>query len=425
MNEIAYLIILLILSGLFSGSETALIALSLGRAEGLAKEGRNGAQALLRLKKEPTRMLITILIGNNLVNIAAASLATVVATRWFGALGPGIAVGVLTILILIFGEITPKSLATRYAERISLFVAGPLLFLMNLMFPLIWIFQRFTDWIHRLTGSSSDPVVTELELISMAGHGALEGSINHEERELIERVFSFNDLTVRDVMTPHDQIFMLDGALTVADALTEVMRESYSRILISEKGQDEIVKVLHLRDLLDRVAKGNLDALLSDISHDVEFVPQYQKINELFATLRRRRQHLAVVVDEFGVLRGIVTLEDLMEELLGEIYDESDSAPLAIKSDSENEATVEGTMELREVMEFFDIELSGKPTDTVNFWILGHVKRIPSAGESFTIDGLAVRVEEASRRRIKRVALSRLHSMDELADISDKNKKEQ
>jgi magnesium and cobalt exporter, CNNM family len=419
MNEILFLLILLILSGVFSGSETALVALSLGRVEGLAKEGRNGAQALLRLKKDPTRMLITILIGNNLVNIASASLATVVATRWFGQLGPGLAVGVLTILILIFGEITPKSLATRYAERISLFIARPLLGFMRLIFPLVWVFQHFTDWVHQHAGTTSDPMVTELELINMAGHGAREGTIEQEERELIERVFSFTELTVRDVMTPHDQIFTLDGALTVADALPEVMRGPYSRILIFEKQQDEqdeVVKVLHLRDLLDMVVKGNMDALLSDISHDVEFVPQYQKINEVFATLRRRRQHLAVVVDEFGVLRGIVTLEDLIEELFGEIYDESDTAPQAIRKVSENEANVEGSMELRAVMEFFDMETSGKPTDTVNFWILDHVKRIPTAGESFTIDGLAVRVEEASRRRIKRVVLSRPQGMDERED---------
>ncbi|OEU64799.1 MAG: hypothetical protein BA863_02440, partial [Desulfovibrio sp. S3730MH75] len=375
MNEILVLLILLIFSGVFSGSETALIALSLGRVEGLVKEGRKGAPALLRLKKNPTRMLITILIGNNLVNIAAASIATVVATRWFGNLGPGLAVGVLTILILIFGEITPKSLATRYAERISLFIAGPLLGLMHLIFPLVWLFQHFTDWIHSHTGTGSDPMVTELELISMAGHGAQEGTIKQEERELIERVFSFNDLTVRDVMTSHDQVFTLDGAFTVADALPEVMRESYSRILIVEKQPEESVKVLHLRDLLDMVVKGNMDAVLSDISHEVEFVSQYQKINELFATLRRRRRHFAVVVDEFGILRGIVTLEDLMEELFGEIYDESDIAPQSIRKVSENEATVEGTMELRTVMEFFDMEIPGKPTDTVNFWILDHVKR--------------------------------------------------
>lgn len=132
--------------------------------EGLVKEGRNGAQALICLKKDPTRMLITILIGNNLVNIASASLATVVATRWFGNMGPGLAVGVLTILILLFGEITPKSLATRFAERISLFIARPLLGLMHLLFPLVWIFQRFTNLVHRLLGSSTDPTVTVLEL---------------------------------------------------------------------------------------------------------------------------------------------------------------------------------------------------------------------------------------------------------------------
>ena len=144
MNEIAVLFILLILSGVFSGSETALVALSLARVEGLVKEGRGGAQALLRLKTNPTQMLITILIGNNLVNIASASMATVVATRWFGAMGPGLAVGVLTLLILIFGEITPKSMATRYAERISLFIAPPLLLLMRLIFPLVLLFQYQT-----------------------------------------------------------------------------------------------------------------------------------------------------------------------------------------------------------------------------------------------------------------------------------------
>jgi CBS domain containing-hemolysin-like protein len=413
MNEILFLLFLLVFSGIFSGSETALVALSLGRVEGLVKEGRNGAEALLHLKKDPTSMLITILIGNNLVNIAAASLATVVATEWFGKMGPGLAVGVLTILILVFGEITPKSLATRYAERISLFIAKPLLGLMRLLFPLVWIFQRFTDWVHRLSGDSTDPMVTELELISMAGHGAQEGTIDHEERELIERVFSFGDLTVRDVMTPHDQIFSLDGSLSVANALPEVMSKSYSRILIFEKQQDDIVKVLHLRDLLDMAAKGNMDALLSDISHDVEFVPQYQKINELFTTLRTRRQHLAVVVDEFGVIRGIVTLEDLIEELFGEIYDESDKAPQAIRKVSENEATVEGTRVLRAVMDFFDMELPGKQTDTVNFWILDHVKHIPEAGESFVIDGLVVRVEEASRRCINRVVLGRPHGLED------------
>ncbi|MCW8963264.1 MAG: hemolysin family protein [Gammaproteobacteria bacterium] len=413
MNEILFLLFLLVLSGVFSGSETALVALSMGRVEGLATEGRRGAQALLRLKQDPTRMLITILIGNNLVNIGSASLATVVATRWFGHLGPGLAVGVLTILILIFGEITPKSLATRYAERISLFIARPLYMLMQLLFPLVWIFQKFTNLIHRLAGTSTDPTVTELELISMAGFGAEEGTIEHGEREMIERVFSFSDLTARDVMTPHDQIFALDSSLTVANALPEVMSRPYSRILIYEGQQDEITKILHLRDLLDMAAKGNMDALLNDISHEVEFVPQYQKINELFTVLRRRRQHLAVVVDEFGVIRGIVTLEDLIEELFGEIYDESDKAPHTIRKVSENEAKVEGSIELREVMEFFDMRLPGKQTDTVNFWILDHTKRIPEAGESFIIDGLVVRVEEATRRRINRVVLGLPHEVDD------------
>jgi len=244
-------------------------------------------------------------------------------------------------------------------------------------------------------------------LIHMARHGAREGTIEHEERELIERVFSFSGLTVGDVMTPHDQVFALNGTLTVAEALPQVLDGSYSRVLVYEKEPDEIQKVFHLRDMLGVMAEGKLDVTLNEISNDVEFVPQNQRIDELFATLRGKKRHIAVAVDEFGVLRGIVTLEDLMEELFGEIYDESDNAPLAIKQVSEGEIAVSGTIELRAIEEFFDLELSGKPTDTVNFWILEDIERIPEAGETFTIEGLQVKVEQASPRVIKRVVLRR------------------
>ncbi|MCP3868660.1 MAG: HlyC/CorC family transporter [Gammaproteobacteria bacterium] len=416
MNELLVLFLLLILSGLFSGSETALVALSLARVEGLVNEHRKGSAALLRLKKDPTRMLITILIGNNLVNIASASMATVVATRWFGQLGPGLAVGVLTIMILIFGEITPKSLATRYAERISLMIAPPLYLLMRLIFPLVWLFQHLTDLVHRLTGGTGDPMVTESELIHMARHGAREGTIEHGERELIERIFTFGELEVQDVMTPHDQVFALDGSLTVAQALPTAVGESYSRILVYEKDPDEIQHVFHLRDLLDAVAKGNTEVTLKEISNEVVYVPQNQGIDELFTTLRTKKRHIAVVVDEFGVLRGIVTLEDLMEELFGEIYDESDTAPQRIKRVSDEEIAINGTLELREVQDFFRMKLSGKPTDTVNFWILKEIQRIPVSGEKFVIDGLEVRVGEATPRCIERVVLHRSSSASNFPD---------
>ncbi len=405
MNEIIFLLILLVFSGIFSGSETALVALSLARAEGLVKEGRSGSQALLHLKKNTTQMLITILIGNNLVNIAAASLATVVATRWFGHIGPGLAVGVLTILILVFGEITPKSMATRYTERISLLVAPPLFLLMRAIFPLVWLFQHLTNLVHRLSGGRSDPTVTESELIHMAGHGAKEGTIENDAKELIEKIFTFSETTVRDVMTPHDQVIALDGKLTVAEAMPEVARLPHSRIPVFNEDPENIQKVFHLRDLLDNVVQKKIDITLNEISHEVEFVSQYQLIDELLSSLRKKKRHMAVVVDEFGVLRGLVTLEDLMEELFGEIYDESDVASQHIDKVSEREIAVDGTTELRDINDFFGIELSGKPTDSVNLWLLRNIQKIPRQGETFSFDGLEIRVDEATPRLIQRVVL--------------------
>lgn len=407
MSEIAALLLLLVFSGVFSGSETALVALSMARVESLVREGRAGASALFELKRDPSRMLTTILIGNNLVNIGASAMATVIATREFGHAGPGIAVGLLTLFILVFGEITPKSLATRYPERISLLVAVPLLLFMRLMFPLIWMFGKFTTWVHGLTGGQEEPTVTESELIGMLGHGVAEGEIRHDEREIIERVFGFNDLKVRDVMTPKGRIFSLDGELTVAAALALVTSEPYSRIPLFMGQPDNIVKVLYMRDLMIAMANDQLDLKLEQIGHKPLFVSQYQAIHDLFALLRRRSRHFSIVVDEYGDVRGIVTLEDLLEELVGEIYDESDIATHILKEVSADEAIADGSAELRSVEEYFDMELPGKPTDTISLWVLNHSENIPQPGESFMIDGLEATILEADSRRISKVNLRR------------------
>jgi CBS domain containing-hemolysin-like protein len=403
MMELFALLVLLVFSGIFSGSETALVALSIARVEALVKEGRAGAKALYQLKIDPSRMLTTILIGNNLVNISASALATVIATREFGSAGPGIAVGVLTLFILVFGEITPKSLATRYSERISLFISYPLLLFMRLIYPLVWFFGHFTNWVHRLAGDKSDPTVTELELIGLLGYGVREGAIEQNERKIIERVFAFNDLTVRDVMTPKGKIFSLDGELTVAEAIPIVSQERYSRIPLFEGQSDNLTKILYMRDLLGASANGQLEERLVNIAHEPLFVSQYQTIDDLFATFRRRNRIFSIIVDEYGDVRGIATLEDLLEELVGEIYDESDVEPREVGSVSGNEISVQGSAELRVVEDFFDIDLPGKPTDTVSLWILNHTEDIPGEHETFTINNMEVSIVKASDRSIDQV----------------------
>ena len=396
---------LLALSGAFSGSETALIALSMARVEALVQEGRAGSSALYQLKKDPSRMLTTILIGNNLVNIGASAMATVIATREFGEAGPGIAVGALTLVILIFGEITPKSMATRYPERISLFAALPLLLFMRLMYPLVWMFGQFTNWVHRVSGGHGEPTVTESELIGMLGHGVAEGEIEREEREIIERVFEFNDLKVGDVMTPKGQLFALDGDLSAAEVVPLVTEQTFSRIPVYEDHPDNITKVLYLRDLLNAIASNQQEVRIGSIAHTPLFVSQYQSLDELFDTFRRNHRHFSIVVDEFGDVRGIATLEDLMEELVGEIYDESDVSPKSLHEASDDRIVVDGTTELRVVENHFDTEIPGKPTDTVSLWILQKVEAIPAPGEKFIINDLEVSILEATKRSIDKVEI--------------------
>lgn len=408
MNDVINLAILLLLSGLFSASETAMVTLSLARADTLLKEGRSGAAALVMLKRNPSRMLTTILIGNNLVNITASALATVMATKYFGGeLGPGIAVGVITLLILVFGEITPKNIATRYAERLSLFLAPFINFLCKLLFPLVWFFEHFTQAIHNWTGADPDPIVTHKELIQLAGHGEEEGTIEKDEREMIERIFSFSELKAEDVMTPRGDVFMLDGNLPLNSVLTQIIDEAYSRIPLYENDSREITKVLQFREILIALAQNKTDAKLSSLAFEPVFCPGNQPVDELLARLRQHKQHLTVVVDEHGAMIGVVTLEDLLEEVVGEIYDETDDLPEEYMLLADNKILVDGSTELRVVENFFDMDLPGKPTDTLSFWILEHTERIPAQDERFEMDGLSVIIQSASSSRIDKVIIER------------------
>lgn len=422
MFDLILLFFLLILSGFFSGSETALTTLSMMRVESLHQEGRRGSKALLALKSNNNRMLIALLIGNNLVNIGASAIATVLATKLYGHLGPGLAVGGLTVFILIFGEVTPKTFASRHAAAISLFAAPPVLIFSYLVMPLAWILEQFTVWLQSLSTLHQDPMVTESELINMARHGAREGTIEQHEEEMIERIFAFDTLQVSDVMIPARSVFSLPGSISVKESLSELPKHPHSRFLLHGSTPDDINKIVYVRDVLAAINRQELDKSLDDLGHVPLFVPENQKADELFNTLRNNKEFIAIVVDPFGAFRGICTLEDLLEELVGEIYDEKDKGKKSLRSTRDGLLLVSGVVEVRQVAEHFTINLNleDRPTLSVSEWILNVARRIPIVNESFLIDGLTVRVEKASVKNIEQVSIA-LHRPDEgEEDPSDK-----
>ncbi|MEW8381556.1 MAG: hemolysin family protein, partial [Candidatus Thiodiazotropha taylori] len=281
------------------------------------------------------------------------------------------------------------------------------------IYPLVWLFLQFTNWVQSSTKAMDDPLITESEVITLIEHGEEEGVIDTDEREMIERIFSFNDLKAEDVMTPRRQVFRLDGSRTLRDVLPNILTEGYSRIPVYHDDPDEIVSVIILRDLIGIIAKGELDVELSELGQEPLFTSAITPIDELIRILKNKSTHLAVVVDEHGAMVGVISLEDMLEELVGEIYDESDEKPDDLMVLDDSNILVKGTAELRVVEEFFSIDIPGKPTDTINRWLLEHTERIPAKDEKFELDGLMVRVEDASTRRIHQVILSRTDKTEE------------
>jgi len=402
------LIGMILLSGVFSASETALVSLTNSKVDELVSQKIRNSKILQKLKRDPHKLLITILIGNNIVNVGASALAALVFTEMFESSGLGIATGVMTFLILVFGEITPKAFAYQHAVGFSLMMCRPIRFLQIILFPLVWFFDKIVDVSTHLFGSTKRHTVTEGEIVAMLKIGTQEGSIEKQERELIENVLEFNDIEVEEVMTPRVNIEAIHNEMTIQEAVEYALIHTHSRIPVYEGDMDNIVGIMTLKQLLklNNEESGRKKIKNLDLMHPLE-VPHAKKINKLFADFQRRHQHIAIVIDEHGGTAGLVTMEDLLEEIVGEIVDETDVPDKPVKVISDHRIIVKGTALVEDINDFFKIKVGKNDRDTVNALVVEHLHRFPREGDVIKFPKVKVTVLGISKKMVEEVEVTR------------------
>ncbi len=400
------LIILVVLSAMFSAAEMAIFSTSKTKVKALVHKNIPNSKTLEAIKQHPKDVLTAILVGNNIVNISASALATVFFINVFGAMGALISTITMTAVILTFGEIMPKSYATHNAEKLALKLTPFLSFIMKLLKPIIKLFQHFT----RFSSKTSD-IGTEEELRALVSMGVEEGKMEKREKELIENVLQFNDITVRDVMTPRTEMLTLDGEMTVEKAVRVMLSREYSRYPVYSREKENIIGIIHIKDALVEYTSGKRNAKLKSLVNTPLFVPVHRVLNDLFKDFQDKRVHMAIVVNDFGEVIGLVTLEDLIEELVGEIIDEKDVKQTMIKRIDKNTVIVHGMTELKDLQRFIHLTLTGKKTDTINAIILKKIRRIPKPGEKITIENNEIEIVEATPKQITKIKLKRTYEL--------------
>lgn len=403
---------LVALSAFFSGAEIAIFSLGEARVRTLQEEGRRGAKSLARLKANPERLLATILVGNNVVNIAAASLATAVAVELVGNRAVAYATGAMTLLILVFGEITPKGFASANADRFALAVSPVIHLLSRILSPIVLPLEALTRWFVRRSQREGRTTVTEGEIRQMTQIGHREGSIDEHERRIIERAFWLDETTAWDIMTPRVEIFAWPAARTLSEIAPELHAVRYSRVPVYGESIDDVVGVLYTRDAYQALIVGLRDVPLADLAREPFFVPGSIPLTRLLADFQARRIHLGVVMDEYGGTDGLVTLEDILEELVGEIMDETDAERQSVVRLSRNEIRVEGGADLREINHFFNTSFPLLEHRSLNGYLMDELGRVPQAGEEIEREGVRVRVTEATETQVLQAVLTRPHPVE-------------
>lgn len=406
--EIVLFLICLVLSGFFSSSEVALVSITRAKVHALLTQGRKGADALDTLKRSTDSILITILIGNNVVNIAAASLATAIAIGIYGDVGIGIATGVTVVLMLIFGEIGPKMYASRHTEELALRFARPILLFSRVLYPVLWVTDRLTRQFAFRPGVT-EPVVTEEEIKEWIDVGEEEGTIEEKERDMLYSVLRFGDTTVREVMTPRIDVTLLEDTGPLENALATFNETGFSRIPVYHERIDNIVGLLNVKDVFAAMVRQQTSATIRERMYEPYFVPESKKIDELLKELQVKKQHMAVVLDEYGSFAGIVTVEDMLEELVGEIMDEFDEEEPEVQLIEEGVYLVDARMWVEHINE--DLHLNLPLTDayeSIGGLVIDRLGHIPRRGEVVRIEesNITLVVMQMRGRRIVKVKLT-------------------
>lgn len=405
------ILILLILSAFFSASETAFSSVNMIRLHTMADDGNKKARLTIKVAEQFDKLIATILIGNNLVNIAISSLFTVMAGKYFQNYAVAAATGITTILVLTFGEIIPKSLAKANAEMLAMTFSGVINILMTLLTPISWCFLQLMRVLKKRDideeGKDKTPSITEQELLYMLDTIEEEGVLEEQEKELVQSALEFNDTTVEDILTPRVNVFALDAQSDPQEVLEEVMDEGFSRIPIYNETVDHIIGIVQTREILQCAVKNqNID--LFSLATEPLYIHRTMKIARLLSEFQQKKVHIAVVMDDYGGTLGIVTLEDVLEELVGEIYDERDEVVTEFTETEKNNYEICGDIEVDDFLDQIDYHpsfISEDDYDTMNGWALSMLDHIPKVGESFEAGQMSVTILEMDEQKITKMRI--------------------
>lgn len=407
---IAALVLLVAMSGFFSASETAFSSVNVIRLKNWAEDGDQKAQRVLDLHEDYDRLLSAILIGNNVVNIAAASLGTVLFTHYFPIYGASISTAVITVVVLIFGEVTPKSLAKSRPERMAMAVAPAIRALMKLLYIFTWLLNTWTKFVQNLIKSEDDTGITGDELITMVSEAEQEGGIDEDESELIRSAIEFGDRVAEEILIPRVDVVMVEDTLALEEVEKVFFSSDYSRLPVYHENQDNVIGYIHIHDLYQLHREGGRDWLQA--LTPVVYASHTEQIYDLLQSLQRQKAHMAIVVDAYGGTMGIVTMEDILEELVGEIWDEHDEIVEEFKKQPDGSYLIACSADLHDVFRLFELR-DDCESSTISSWVVEELGHVPAKGDTFQYENLKVTVTNIHKMRVLEIRVEVLPEEEE------------
>ena len=426
ITQLIFLAVLIFLSALFSSAETAFLSTNKIRLRNLQEEGEKKADLVLFMLDNQNKLISALLVGNNIVNIGSSALATKMATEAFGNAGVGIATGIMTLLVLVFGEVIPKNLAAAHAETWAMFIAPFIRLVSFVLTPVVFLLTKLSDFVVHFSKSDDeeDTTITEDEFKILVNVGQEEGVLDESESEMINSIFEFDETVVKAIMVPRIDIVAVDVEDSINEALRIIVDGGHSRIPAYEESIDNIVGILYAKDIFAHLDADFDTMKVKELLRPAYYIPETKKVSDLLNELRLKKVHMAIILDEYGGTNGLVTIEDLIEEIIGDIQHEYDVEDDLIVTHGEDHLVADARAPIGDVEDAFDVELDEEiledsEADTIGGLAFEHLGGIPAVGDEVTVGRFLIRIVDVSGRRISKVEILLLPPEEKETDEDD------